>query len=242
MAETGILHGVSLGPGDPGLITRHAWELLRRADRHWTYPVRAEGQESFALGIVRAAGLTPPPDADALVFPMTHDARRLAVAWSLAARRVLEVLRSGRDVLFLVEGDASTYSSFGHLAGAVRGLAADVRVETIPGVTSFSAAAARMRLPLMDVSDRMAVLPANYGIDTLERWLDELDTLVLLKVKPLLTDIIDLLEARGLLGQAVFCERIGTPQERIVTDLRALRGEAVHYLSLVLIRKPRHAP
>jgi len=238
MAEMGTLYGVSLGPGDPGLITRRAWELLGRERIHWTYPVRAEGQESFALGIVRAAGLTPPADAEALVFPMTQDPARLAAAWSLAARRVLDVLRQGRDLLFLVEGDASTYSSFAHLAGAVRGLAAEVRVETVPGVTSYSAASARLRLPLMDAADRMAVLPANYGIDTLERWLDELDTLVLLKVKPLLDEVIDLLEARGLLDRAVFFERLGTPEERIVTDLSRLRGQPVNYLSLLLIRNP----
>ena len=28
----GRLFGVSLGPGDPGLITRRAWALLERAD------------------------------------------------------------------------------------------------------------------------------------------------------------------------------------------------------------------
>ena len=30
----GRLIGVSLGPGDPGLITRRAWALLERRDTH----------------------------------------------------------------------------------------------------------------------------------------------------------------------------------------------------------------
>ena len=32
MTQTGTLFGVSLGPGDPGLITRRAWALLERRD------------------------------------------------------------------------------------------------------------------------------------------------------------------------------------------------------------------
>ena len=31
----GRLIGVSLGPGDPGLITRAAWEQLQRTDAAW---------------------------------------------------------------------------------------------------------------------------------------------------------------------------------------------------------------
>ena len=49
----GCLQGVSLGPGDPGLITRRAWELLT-GDGLWTYPVRKPGGDSFALDIAVA--------------------------------------------------------------------------------------------------------------------------------------------------------------------------------------------
>jgi len=234
----GILYGVSLGPGDPELITRRAWTLLQREDIHWTYPVRGKGHKSFALSIARAAGLEPPADADALIFPMTHDKARLAEAWSVAAQRVLEVLRAGIDVLFLVEGDASTYSSFGYLARTVLEMEPGIAVETVAGVTSYSAAAARVQTPLADVDDRMAVLPAGYGIETIDHLLDEFDTLVLLKVKPLLDDIIDLLERRSLLEQAVFVEKTGMPEERIVRDLRSLRGAGVNYLSLLLVKNP----
>jgi len=238
MAEKGKLYGVSLGPGDPGLITRRAWALLQRDDVHWTYPVRGQGHASFALSIAQAAGLKAPSASDALVFPMTHDRTRLAAAWSAAADRVLDVLYRGTDVLFLVEGDVSTYSSFGYLATTVSGLDSDIAVERVAGVTSFSAAAARLQLPLADLDDRLAVLPAGYGIGTIDRLLDVHDTLVLLKVKPLLDNIIDLLERRRLLEHSVFIEKTGTPEERIVQDLRSLRGARVNYLSLLLVNNP----
>jgi len=238
MHHIGTLYGVSLGPGDPDLITRRAWALLQRDDAHWTYPVRGREHESFALSIAKAAGLKVPAASEALVFPMTHDREKLEGAWSVAARRVLEILHRGTDVLFLVEGDASTYSSFGYLVGAVSERDADIAVETIAGVTSYNASAARLRMPLADLDDRMAILPAGYGVDTIDHLLDEHDTLVLLKVKPLLDDLIDLLERRGLLEHAAFVERTGTPDERVVRDIRSLRGERVNYLSLLLVKNP----
>lgn len=238
MIDKGTLYGVSLGPGDPGLITRRAWSLLERDDTYWTYPVRDKGQRSFALSIAQSAGLIPPSSCEPLVFPMTHDQARLAAAWSTATQRVLEILRRGSDVLFLVEGDASIYSSFRHLARTLTALDPDIRVETVAGVSSFSASAARLGIPLADVDDRMAILPAGYGIDTVDHLLYEFDTLVLLKVRPLLDDIIDLLTRRRLLEHAVFCEKTGTPEERIVRDLNSLRGAQVNYLSLLLVKNP----
>ncbi len=233
----GRLIGVSLGPGDPGLITRRAWAALS-SGALWTYPVKAKGADSFALAIVERSEMPMPPDATALVFPMTHDEEKLARCWEEASAAVVETLAAGRDVLFLVEGDASTYSTFGHLARTVREKAPETVVETIAGVTSFAAAAARVGTPLADVDDTLAVLPASYGVETLEKMLDEFDTLVLLKVKPMIGEIVELLRRRGLMETSWFVEKVGTPDEKIVTDLAALPEEKPNYLSLMVVHNP----
>lgn len=236
----GRLIGVSLGPGDPELITRKAWAALHSGAR-WYYPVRRAQGASHALEIVRRAGVRVPGDAIALVFPMTHDRAVLARAWARAAERVLPVLHEGRDAVFLVEGDASTYATFTYLAREVRRLDAAVCVETIPGVSSFHAAAAAAAMPLAETDDTVAVVPAGYGIAELERMLPHFDTLVLLKVKPMLDAIIDWLAARNLLAHAVFVEKAGTPEERIEREVSALKGTQVGYLSLMLVRNPTRA-
>lgn len=236
-ARLGKLIGVSLGPGDPGLITRRAWQLMQ-GDAHFAYPVRSRGSDSYALGIVQRAGLSLPPDSSPLFFPMTHDVEKLGAYWLEAANTVLAVLQTGRDVAFLVEGDASTYSTFGHLARTLTALQDAVEIEVIPGVPSFHAAAARLGEPLADVDDTVAIVPAGYGIAMLERLLDDFDTLVLLKVKPLLDDIIDLLERRNLLAHSCFIEKSGAPEERVVRDVASLRKEKVNYLSLLIVKNP----
>ncbi len=233
----GILYGVSLGPGCPELMTRRAWALLQ-SDRTWAYPIRNSSSDSYALDIAVRADIKVPPQAMPLIFPMTHDAEKLAKYWLKAAETVLEKLQAGDDVLFLVEGDASTYSTFGHLARTVQALDEHITVETIAGVSSFNAAAARLKMPLADVDDTIAIIPAGYGVKTISQRLDQFDTLILLKVKPLLDEIIDLLADRGLLKQSRFIEKAGSPDERIVEDVASLRGEKVNYLSLLLVKNP----
>ncbi len=233
----GILYGVSLGPGCPELITRRAWALLQ-SDRVWAYPIRNPNSDSYALDIALRAGVKRPSKLMPLVFPMTHDTEKLAKYWLKAAEAVLENLRIGHDVLFLVEGDASTYSTFGHLARTVRALDEKVTIETIAGVSSFNAAAARLQMPLADVDDTVAIIPAGYGIETISHHLDHFDTLILLKVKPLLDDIITLLAGRGLLEQSRFIEKAGSPDERVIHDVASLQGEKVNYLSLLLVKNP----
>lgn len=233
----GKLIGVSLGPGDPGLITRRAWEVMH-SDAHMAYPVRSRSSESYALGIVERAGVALPAGSSALFFPMTHDLEKLSTYWLEAAHTVRSVVQTGRDVAFLVEGDASTYSTFGHLARTLSALDDSIEIEVIPGVSSFHAAAAHIGEPLADVDDTVAIVPAGYGIAMLERLLDDFDTLVLLKVKPLLNDIIDLLKRKNLLAHSCFIEKSGAPEERVVRDVASLRNEKVNYLSLMIVKNP----
>ena len=239
MIKPGTLYGVSLGPGDPGLITRRAWALLLRTDAVWTYPVRSLRRESYALDIALRAGLALPAQHQALLFPMTHDAEKLARHWLKAAQTVRDLLATGQDVLFLVEGDASTYASFCYLARVLRELDGAAQIEIVAGVNSFNAACARLQMPLAERDDTIAIVPAAYGIAAIEKMLDDFDTLVLMKVKPLLDGLIDLLARRGLLVHSRFIEKAGSPLERIVHDVASLKGSNVNYLSLLLVKNPK---
>ena len=238
MTRYGKLIGASLGPGDPELITRRAWAALQSGAR-WLYPVKKAEESSYALAIVERGGLAVPADAEPLVFPMIRDAEILARAWSRAAARTVELLAEGRDLIFLVEGDASTFATFGHLARVVRELVPGVEVETIPGVSSFAAAAAATGTTLAEEDETFAIIPAAYGVGVIDHLLDEFDALALLKVKPLVDEIIDLLARRDLLGSACFIEKVGSPEERVVRDVASLRGEKVNYLSLMLVQNPK---
>ena len=234
----GKLIGASLGPGDPELITRRSWAVLQ-SNARWIYPVKKAAEVSYALSIVERSGLPIPADAVELVFPMTRDPELLTKAWVRAAEQTVALLAEGRDLVFLVEGDASTFATFGHLARVARELAPEIEVETIPGVSSFAAAAATTGMPLAEEDETLAIIPAAYGTGVIDHMLDEFDTLILLKVKPLLDEVLELLERRDLLATSCFIEKVGSPDERIVRDLASLKGEKVNYLSLLLVQNPK---
>jgi len=235
----GTLYGASLGPGDPDLITRRSWALLQ-SDAYWTYPVKKKNGTSYALQIALQAGLSKPENSAELIFPMTHDKEILTKYWLQAAQTVIEILQQGHNVIFLVEGDASTFSTFQHLAKTVKGIDETVEVEIIPGVTSFNAAAARAEMPLADTDDTVAIIPAGYGLEMIDALLEDFDTLILLKVKPILDDIIKLLQNKDLLHKSCFIEKAGSPQERIIHNVASLQGEKVNYLSLIMISGNHH--
>lgn len=237
----GRLIGVSLGPGDPGLITRAAWAQLQRPDAVWTYPTRSTRTPSYAFDIVQRARVAPPATHMALLFPMTHDGAKLARAWLRAAGAVLPHLQAGRDVLFLVEGDAGTYATFGHLARTVRGLDPRIEAPVLAGVNAFAAACAARGLPLAEQDDTVAIVPAAYGVNAVDGLLRDFDTLVLMKVKPLLDELIAWLQRRELLRHTWFIERVGAPDERSVAGsaLLSLLGTKVSYLSLMIVKNPR---
>ena len=234
----GKLIGASLGPGDPELITRRSWAVLQSGAR-WIYPVKKAAEASYALSIVERGGLPVPADAVSLIFPMTRDAELLAKAWLRAAEQTVKLLAEGRDLVFLVEGDASTFATFGHLARIARELAPEIEVETIPGVSSFAAAAAAAGIPLAEEDETLAIIPAAYGTGVIDHLLDEFDTLILLKVKPMLDEVLELLKKRDLLATSCFIEKVGSPEERIVRDITSLQGETVNYLSLLLVQNPK---
>lgn len=240
MSKQGTLYGLSLGPGNPDLITRRSWALLQ-SDAIWAYPVRKKGSVSYALDIAKRAEHSVPHTAIELIFPMTHNREILAKYWLQAAQTVLEQLNRGADVCFLVEGDASTYSTFTHLARTLKALDEKAAIEVVPGVSAYHAAAAHLNIPLADTDDTVAIVPAAYGIETLDSLIDQFDTLVLIKVKPLLDEIIDLLDKRGIISEARFVEKVGSPDERTVSDISTLRNQKVNYLSLMLVRNPNRS-
>jgi precorrin-2/cobalt-factor-2 C20-methyltransferase len=232
---TGTLYGISVGPGDPDLITVKALRLLRAAAAVFA-PVAEVSERSLAATIAEPL-LAPGQHVEPLVFAMRRSAAERAQAWRAAAARIAAVLRSGQDAAFLVEGDALTYSTFAHLAAVLHELDPALAVEAVPGVTSFAAAAARTGTTLVDQDQRLAVVPAMHAPADIEETLRTHDAVVLMKVAGALDAALDAIEATGRTAEAVLVERCGQPDERIVRDVQSLRGSRIDYFSLIIVRR-----
>jgi precorrin-2/cobalt-factor-2 C20-methyltransferase len=186
--------------------------------------------------------LGPVPGQERLVltFPMTKDPARLVPAWDQAFAAIGERLCRGLDVAFATEGDPSLYSTFIYLAGEAPRRWPGVAIEIVPGVSSITAVPAVTGVPLADGQERIAIVPATYGLTDLEALLAQFDTVVLMKIGPEMPRIVAALEVAGLLSRAVYVARATMPEQRIERDLRAVTpGRQDCFAMVVVSRKER---
>lgn len=229
------LYGLGVGPGDPELITLKALKILKEVPVILAPKSRQEG-ESLALEIVARVLGSAVADKETveLHFPMTRDPVRLAEAWREAARTATEYLRRGRDVAFVTLGDPTFYSTYFLLLDELTRLLPEVTVVTVPGVTSVSACAARLNLPLVQGDERLAVVSGARDPEALRRVLVDFDCTVVLKVGRHLPQVREMLRHLGLEERAVLATRCGLPGERLDSPTGV---EEADYLSLLVVKK-----
>ena len=239
----GRLFGVGVGPGDPDLITLKALKILRSACV-LAIPRPSKYAESVAwrcaaphLGEAVTLPSGQAQERLFLTFPMTKDPEVLVPAWQAAAAALVERLSAGKDVAFLTQGDPMVYSTFIYLSEEMRTRLPDLEVVIVPGVSSISAGPAAAGIPLADGEERVAVLPATYGVEDLRRILRDFDSIVLMKVASKIPEVIAALEAEGLLDSATYIERASSANQRVIRDLRSLVNDRCVYFSMIFVHK-----
>jgi precorrin-2/cobalt-factor-2 C20-methyltransferase len=244
------LIGVGVGPGDPELITVKAIRLLRAADVVFVPVLARPGEEDGAEqgraeAIVRAhvGAATIRRVGFALNDPGGVTPGR-AAAWDSAARAVAGAFAGGaRTVAFATIGDPAVYSTFGYLAQTVAGMAGDVAIETVPGITALQDLAARSGTVLAEGNESLVLLPLTAGAGPLAEALARHDTVVGYKLGsaagPGLAAVLGLLGEAGRLGDAVFGARLGLPGEDIRLAAELSGREPVPYLSTLITVRGR---
>jgi len=229
------IYAVGVGPGDPELLTRKAERILRSADVILA-PVSNPSDSSVALDIIREFVDENRQEIIVHQFPMTSDRSRLIPAWQEAAALIATHAEAGRSVAFITIGDPLFYSTFIYLLRILRERWPHLTVEIVPGISSINAAAASAALPLVEGDEKMVVIPATAGIEQIKAALETYETVVLLKVKPLFAEILDLLRSTGREQRTVFVERVGSPRQKVLTDFGEIAAHTPDYLSLMIIK------
>lgn len=234
------LFGIGLGPGDPGLITLKAMQLLLQTDVI-AYPVTRAGASGYAEAILDRSEILLQRETPVmmlpLVFPMTRDQAVLQESWKIALEEISAKLNQGLSVAFITEGDPLFYSTFIHLQEEIKRSRPETSIESVSGVTSFCASASALSLSIADSDQKIAIVPATDDLQELRRVIESFDTIVLMKVAKVLTPVIGLLEELGLAQNAAIVSRAGNPDESIYRDVAALKNEKINYLSTMIIKK-----
>jgi precorrin-2/cobalt-factor-2 C20-methyltransferase len=236
----GTLYGVGVGPGAPDLLTLRALEVLRRVPV-LALPRSSDHGASMAWRIVQPAlGAVAGQERLFLTFPMAKDPARLVPAWDRAFTAIGARLARGLDVAFATEGDPSLFSTFIYLAHEAPRRWPGVAIEIVPGVSSITAVPSVTGVPLADGQERIAIVPATYGLSDLDALLRTFDTVVLMKIGAEMPRIIAALDAQGLLGCAIYVAKATMAEQRVVRDLRTLPpGREDCFAMVVVSRKAR---
>ncbi|MBS5521452.1 MAG: precorrin-2 C(20)-methyltransferase [Clostridiales bacterium] len=230
---SGILYGIGVGPGDPGLLTLKAQSLLNAA-KVLAVPVKKKGMSSTALGIVEQVIQTKGKTIIELEFPMEHSRAAMEKSHTAAAGKICEILEQGTDVVLITLGDVSVYSTCTYVLKKVK--AHGYKTEIVPGIPSFCSGAARAGISLVEGHENMAVVSGIKGKEAIEAVLDQFDNVVLMKAGAKMELIAELLDERNMLNAATVLSNIGMEDEYIGPVAKE-RGYG--YFTTVIIKKGR---
>ena len=233
-----ILTITGVGPGDPSLLTLAAVNAIQDSTVV-SFPVSIKGGESLAEKIA-SKWISKDKKKLPLHFPMVDDQNILKKAWQVAGNELMKMVEKGERVVFLSQGDISLFSTGSYLSKELEKYHPECVVKLIPGVTSFSAAAAKSRLPLAFQEEELLVLPVPDSYDELKAILSDAASkkrvVVLLKLGKKWEWVKPLIEELDLIKNSIFVERIGFSDQQILR-VSDLPSGARPYFSLLLIRQ-----
>ena len=215
--ETAMLPGkvvfVGAGPGDPDLLTLKAHRLLGRADV-----------------VVYAGSLVPEEVLRHAPAAELHNSAPLTLEEVM--KLLTDAARSGKRVVRLHSGDTSLYSAIQEQMTLLD--AAGIAYEVVPGVSSFSAAAAALKTELtlpeevqtviLTRAEGQTPMPPGESLEALARH----GATLCLFLSARLADRVQeqLLTAYPPDTPTAILHRVSWPDEKIVlTELKSLAGE-----------------
>lgn len=227
---TGTLYGIGVGPGDPELITLKAFRLLQTVPViAWPAPLEGDSMARAIAAPHLPGGQTEIP----IRMPMVSERFPAEAVYDKAAAEIGGHLAAGSHVAVLCEGDPFVYGSFMYLFARV---AESYPVQVVPGVSSLTAGAAALGMPMASRDDVLLVLPAPLPEEELERRLADADAAVIIKVGRHIEKLRRVLDRLGLADSARYIE-YATMERQTVLPFTEADGAKVPYFSLVLVHR-----
>ncbi|GAB6168915.1 cobalt-factor II C(20)-methyltransferase [Clostridium carnis] len=214
------LYGIGVGPGDSELLTVKGVRIIEKCSVI-VAPSAMAGGTSIALETAKEY-IREGTEVIVKHFPMGTSDKNIKVKEAYDV--IEEKLKEGKDVAFLTIGDPYVYSTYIHLLTHMeeRGF----EVKTIPGITSFCAAASIVDRTLVVGDNPLMILPAT-RVDDIK---DE-KYVVIMKVYKHEENVVNVLEKKGF--DYIYVSRAGREGQTILKDKEAIINSR-DYMSLIL--------
>lgn len=229
----GKILGVSLGPGEPELITVKALKVLQQADAIFCPGTRNKEGEMKSRAMDILSNL-PVEQAKIRLFsvPMSRKREEALKAYDQACEEMLALAEAGNCVAVTAEGDACFYSSANYMYEKLS--RAGYPVEMIAGVPAFIAAGASIGLHLVKQQQRLLVIPGDILVEELLESIVAKRTLVIMKV-PLGEAVLRPFLMRHPELHYHYFEQVGTADEFYSSDVDVILSRPFTYFSILVI-------
>ncbi len=207
----GILYGVSVGTGDPELMTLKAVRIINNCNV--IAVPRTSGENTLALDIVKQVCNMENKEIICLDFLMTSNKDELRKRHIELAEKLYPYLESGKDVAFISIGDISIYSTFSYISEFVVKKGFDI--EICAGLSSFSAISARLKRPLILGNTPLIVMSSSSK--DFEKLIKIDCTRVIMKSSRNISKIKE--ETKNLKLKVNAVSSCGLPDEKIYSDV-----------------------
>lgn len=152
----GKLYGVSVGSGDPELMTLKSVRILNQCD---IIAVPISNSKTTAFDIAKQVVDFSNKTILYLEFLMVRDKSKLEENHVKNTDIIIEYLRQGKDVAMINLGDTSIYSTFSYICERV--ISKGFEVEISSGVPSFCECANRLNISLTTMNEPIYIVPSS---------------------------------------------------------------------------------
>jgi precorrin-2/cobalt-factor-2 C20-methyltransferase len=125
---------------------------------------------------------------------MDKDAAKRRKARQIAAADLIKKLNNGKNVGFVTLGDPTTYSTYMYVHEII--MNDGFEAEIIPGITSYTAAAAALGISLCEGDEILTIIPASHS-ESIDELLNYPGNKVIMKSGDNLLRVLERLKKRG---------------------------------------------
>lgn len=225
---------VSLGPGDPELITLKGLKKLQKADR--IYCPATVGKSGRLLSrAARIVGQLGIEEAKIRLFPlpMSKDRDEAWKAYDALYEKVVADYGEEKKIVIVAEGDAGFYSSIQYIYDKFS--QNGIGVERIAGVPAFIAAGAVAGLHIASQEERLLVIPGMVTAEELSEKIASGGYAIVIMKLSMCMEAVRACIRKHPEAEFHYFENVGTEAELYTSDTKQIAEKTFPYFSLMII-------